>query len=275
MIGQKDLLAVINDRIDADDFPRFCIITGAPGSGKKTIANYIAVNMCGYGVYHAPDVRVETIRNMITDSYKINSPMVYIISDVDNMSVASKNALLKVTEEPPHDAIFIMTVSNIETVLPTLRSRAYVYTMQPYTKDDIAEYAKGNPDLDIILELCENMGDVNKLNEIGAKALYEYVEKVVDNIADVNVANALKISEVIAFKDDGNKYDMNLFLRAFKSICGNRMKEAIYDDDIEMSLYYADGIKVVSSILSEINMTNLNKALLFDKFILDIRREWT
>ena len=45
MIGQKINLEILQTCIDNVCFTRFIIITGEKGSGKKTLANYIAKNL--------------------------------------------------------------------------------------------------------------------------------------------------------------------------------------------------------------------------------------
>lgn len=48
---------------------------------------------------------------------------VYIIQDADTMNVQAQNALLKLLEEPPESASFILCASNPRQLLPTVRSR--------------------------------------------------------------------------------------------------------------------------------------------------------
>ena len=279
MIGQAKLIKLITEQIELNEFPRFSIITGAKGSGKKTLAFEIAKMLDKHKIYFVPDNKVETIRQMISDSYKIASPMVYIMSDADNMSANAKNALLKVTEEPPHNAVFIMTVTDMNTVLDTIKSRASVYYMQPYTVDEILSYVPAGYDetarADVISELCETPGDVEALYKCGIEELSTYVEKVVDNIADVSTANAFKIAEKLAFKDEEDGFPLELFLKAFKSVCANNLRKSVADNDVEGQMWYSAGIKIASKYLTQLtSITGINKKALFDIFILDIREEW-
>lgn len=48
---------------------------------------------------------------------------VYVIHDADTMNVQAQNALLKLLEEPPESAAFILCAANPELLLPTVRSR--------------------------------------------------------------------------------------------------------------------------------------------------------
>lgn len=275
MIGQTKLLDIITRQIESNNFPRFSIIVGAEGSGKKTLSKVIAYALnCHYVLI---DPKVDAIRDMMRSAYSVVEPTLYVIYSGDALSVSAKNALLKVCEETPNNAYIMMLVEDITTVLDTLYSRAGRYYMQPYSTVEILEYASvDNSIADIVTDLCETPGDVNTLNFIGAEEFYSYVEKVVDNVADVSTANALKIANQIDVKgNDSNKYDVKLFLRAFKSICGKRLMQNIAENgDIVEREHYSGGIKVASNSLSQLNIVGINKGALFDIFILDIRKEW-
>lgn len=41
MIGQKNLIKTISDQIENEVYPRFSILVGQKGSGKKTLADMI------------------------------------------------------------------------------------------------------------------------------------------------------------------------------------------------------------------------------------------
>jgi DNA polymerase III delta prime subunit len=276
MIGQTKLLDIITRQIESNNFPRFSIIVGTEGSGKKTLSKAIAYALnCHYVLI---DPKVDAVRDMMRSAYSVAEPTLYVIYSGDTLSVSAKNALLKVCEETPNNAYIMMLVEDITTVLDTLYSRAGRYYMQPYSTVEILEYANvDNSIADIVTDLCETPGDVNTLNFIGAEEFYSYVEKVVDNVADVSTANALKIANQIDVKgNDSNKYDVKLFLRAFKSICGKRLMQNIAENgDIVEREHYSGGIKVASNSLLQLNIVGINKGALFDIFILNIRKEWS
>lgn len=261
MIGQNNLRHQLEVLIDNKTFPRFTILVGAKGSGRKIMCKWIASKL-NEATYKVDDIKVDTIRKLISDSYKIQTPIVYIISDADTMSPAAKNALLKVTEEPPNNARFIMTLENIENTLGTVRSRATIFNMDNYTPSELMEYAKD--DSELIGELCETPGDVDLFYSMGAD-FYIFVEKVVDNIAKVSLANALKIADSIAFKGEEDKYDLKLFLRAFQRVCANKYKEGIE---------YLTAVRVTSETLADLRITGINKNALFDMWVLSIRDIW-
>ena len=104
-------------------------------------------------------------------------------------------------------------------------------------------------------------------DKCGVLDFYNYVEKVVDNIALVSGSNAFKIGDKIAFKDsDEKKYDLKLFWKSFMTICVSRIK----DDPFK----YSAGIRITSKYLQELRITGINKQSTFDCWLLDIRQEW-
>ena len=276
MIGQKELLYLINDQVAVGGFPRFSILVGQEGSGKKTLAMETAKMMGCEIAFIEP--KIDAIREMIKNAYQVHEKSLYVITD-GIMSTNAKNAMLKISEETPNNAYIMMLVSDINTVLDTLKSRAGVYFMQPYTPDEILEYAQiGKEEVqncDIVVDLCETPQDVNKLYDYGVEEFYSFVEKTVEHIANVSSANAFKMAEKIAFKPiDTDKYDMALFLRAFKAVCGKELKMAVANKDLEGQMWYSAGIKVVADTLNQLHIVGINKGALFDIFILNIRREW-
>ncbi len=69
------------------------------------------------------------------------SVRVAIVPTVERLasSAGAANALLKVLEEPPAGAYFILTAAHAGSVLPTIRSRAQVYRLQPLSREQVAE----------------------------------------------------------------------------------------------------------------------------------------
>jgi len=78
------------------------------------------------------EIYVDQIRSMISDAYiKPNegNRKIYIIYHADKMNIQSQNAALKLLEEPPVYASFILCAENPERLLPTVRSRCGLITL--------------------------------------------------------------------------------------------------------------------------------------------------
>lgn len=280
MIGQHNLQSRIEQLIENNTFPRFSIFVGPKGSGKKTVAKWIRQCMGQNEVvigYEATDVKIDTIREIIQRSYKVANTVIYVIPDADNMSNAAKSALLKVTEEPPNNAYFIMTLEDENNTLETIRSRGTVFHMDRYTPDEIekyaAEYLEATPtkQWDLIRDLCDTPGEVKILCKSDPHAFYDYVKLVIDNIAKVSLANAFKIPSKIALKEDAEGYDLRLFWKAFMKVVINTADNHIDPDDISR---YGEASLVTSKYLQKLKVKGINRQMLFDNWLLEIRELW-
>lgn len=90
-------------------------------------------------------VGADEIRTVISDVY--TKPFhakrkVYIIEDGDALTVQAQNAMLKVLEEPPAYAVFILCVTNAELILPTVRSRCQTVRFRPKRDAQMHQYIR-------------------------------------------------------------------------------------------------------------------------------------
>lgn len=271
MIGQAGLKLEFANLIKNNKFPRFSIIVGRNGSGKKTICNYIA-ELSQINKIIVTDCKIDTLRQVIKESYEIKDKTLYIIPDADSMSLDAKNSMLKVFEEPPNNAYFIMTLCNIENTLETIRSRARVFSMQHYPLSELVSYyysiSDSKANMNDITLFCETPYDVELFVKYEEHSFIEFVEKVIDNIEYVSIGNALKIAENISLKkDQHDKYDLRLFLFVFVALCIDRWRKADEHDRIK----YVDWISISTKAISNMNLGNCNLQYIFDKWILDIK----
>lgn len=265
MIGQKRLREQISHQLELNRFPTFAIFVGPKGCGKKMLANELfkpIVNVT---------MSADGIREMIQCAYTTSLEATYILADADNLSNAAYNAMLKVVEEPPMRSRFIVTCANIENIPDTIRSRAVVYQFDPYSFDELCEFCEHYhiEFTTFISGVAETPGDILTLTEY--KDLEDFVDLVIDNIASVSGANAFKIGEKIDLKnDDPKKYNLELFLKAFSSKCVDYMME----HDPSNCLKFSKAVAITGNVIADLNIKALNRQMLFDKWLLDIRGEW-
>ena len=74
---------------------------------------------------------------------------VYLIEEAEKMTVQAQNCLLKTLEEPPLYAIIIMTTSNCQSLLETIRSRSVIYNFKKNTFYEVKKYLIDNKKADI------------------------------------------------------------------------------------------------------------------------------
>ena len=264
MIGQRCVQQQIKSEIENRSLARFIILVGDTGSGRKTLAKEIA--KLTDAEYVVVEKGVDAVREVIEQSYTVSSNILYVLNG-DTMSPSAKSSLLKVTEEPPNKVRFVLTVNSIEQTLNTLTSRARVFRMDNYTDADIAYFA-GTEDVRFP-EYCTNKYEVDLLKNYDIDEFDKFVKTVVENIAEVSGANAFKMEERIAFKNEEDKYDMKIFLQAFRTVCMSKIRtsEQYYD-----RATYINWIDITSEILKKYkSIANISKQALFDEWIFNIR----
>ena len=109
------------------------MMTAVPSKSSKT------------GILSLDDLRKQYVSQF---SIKPNeAPLkIYFFPDADKLlREDSQNTLLKSIEEPPQNILFIFTVEKVKLLLPTVRSRAHLITLQrSFTPDDrTVEAAQG------------------------------------------------------------------------------------------------------------------------------------
>ena len=270
--GQKELLSDINTLIDKNKFPHFAILVGGVGFGKKLLADYIAMRL---GANFVPcGIKAEEVRDVIYNSYTVVEKTLYMFFDCDDMSITSKNALLKVTEEPPNGSYFIMTVQDLSSVLGTIISRATVFYMNPYSVNVIDEYIKKNGfDFDdktrsVVRQICTCPNDVRIASSSDIKAVYDTADKFIQYIGAVNLANELKISQSLDIKkDDNEKINTVMFMRCILLCCSQMIsQDGVIPDDIKV---FHSIIKETSKSLIEFQTKGSNKQSVIDNWIVN------
>lgn len=264
MIGQKELLSKID--IILNSYPKFSIIVGPKGSGKRTIAKYICKKLCLPIVNFGTGI--EEVRNIIDLSYEQTKPICYLCADADSMSIGAKNALLKITEEPPNNAYFILTLQSMTNTLETIQSRGTVFNLDFYTSQELIDYRKQKkykPDFDnIIQDICSNTGEVDELFKSDVSKFYQFAQSVAFQIHLPTTGNIFKIPKSLKTKETEDGYDPVLF---FKTVRNLYIKKAIETKQPK----YLWASQMTSNCLRDLAIANVSKTGTIDKWIMDVR----
>ena len=172
LVANKKAMGTLAAWIRGGRLPHAILIEGDKGTGRKTFANLVVAAIlcegakaelpCGECRHCVkvtknihPDITVlegtggvrsfhiDTVRQMRTDAIvKPNEAeaRVFLLVDVQNMSLQAQNALLKIVEEPPRGVHFIMICENRKQMLETIRSRASVVTIEAPGVEVCCEY---------------------------------------------------------------------------------------------------------------------------------------
>ncbi|MDO4173435.1 MAG: hypothetical protein Q4D42_01605 [Eubacteriales bacterium] len=141
-------------------FPQSILLTGPAGIGKMTTARILASALlcessgprpCGVctacrkvaGHVHSDvsvidlgdaEIKVDVARTIRSECAILpgdSDRRVFVIRHAQNMNASAQNALLKLLEEPPSYAFFVLTTENAGAILPTILSRCTRFALAP------------------------------------------------------------------------------------------------------------------------------------------------
>lgn len=172
-LGNEEVKAALSAAFALRRFPHAIVLQGEAGCGKRTLAKLIAKALvcrnrekapCGecpscirVGAGSHPDIRIEegsgatrslsvdAIKAVTADAYRMPEEAdfsVYILLMGSRTSEAAQNKLLKVIEEPPEGAVFLLVCDSAEQLLPTIRSRVQSFTLKPPSLEEAAAYGR-------------------------------------------------------------------------------------------------------------------------------------
>lgn len=108
---------------------------------------------------------IEEIRRIKEDAFVLPNEArakAYIFNDVDNISVVSQNALLKILEEPPKSVVFVLNCKSKAHLLDTIISRATAIFVGEEESDDSQDLTEAFE----IINLAVNESELELLKRI-------------------------------------------------------------------------------------------------------------
>lgn len=165
-VGNESIKKQLAAEIDNRRFPHAILLEGAPGTGRRTLGRLIAraalcrcdepsARPCGVCAAcqkevppdlteHGGDgsaIPIDVIRRVRDDVFLMPNESAYrviLLADAHLMGPPAQNALLKILEEPPAHAIFILTCDSRTSMLPTIQSRCVCLTLSPVSWEQAA-----------------------------------------------------------------------------------------------------------------------------------------
>ncbi|MBR3148635.1 MAG: hypothetical protein IKF64_00550 [Eubacterium sp.] len=212
-IGNEKVKNQLAGLIETGRLPHAIVIEGDEGLGKRTLAREITLSLfcrdsgekpcrkcpqCSKvlkGIH--PDVfeysasggarsfHVDVVREVREDVFVRPNEAdykVYILGNCQCMSESAQNAILKILEEPPSYAVFILTVDNKSALLETVLSRSVVISLEGVDAAQGAEY------------ICDKLGDVEYSDALSAVTAWGgNIGKAIDSLGDGKLS---KITEL-------------------------------------------------------------------------------
>ncbi len=167
--GNDAAKAQLAARLDSGSLPHALLLEGPVGSGRRTLARFIAAasvcrdggdKPCGHcpachkalnaihpditelgGTEEARSFHIDAVRALREEAYILpnEAPVrVFILCDVQSMTEQAQNALLKLLEEPPAHVRLLLTCENRSQLLETVRSRLFSVTLGGISANEAA-----------------------------------------------------------------------------------------------------------------------------------------
>lgn len=224
-LGNEKIKEQLSFLLSSSHFPHAIILEGEDGIGKRTLARELAAYLVCRGegdrpCYECsqcvkaqkgvhPDIfehsatggarsfHVEVVRDIINDVYMSPNEAeykVYILGNAHCMSESAQNALLKVLEEPPAYAVFILTAQSKSMLIETVLSRAVTISLSGVEPRLGAELITNrNPEIDFnaaFEAVTAFGGNIGKAAESLDGGKMERITRLVNSIADALFADS-------------------------------------------------------------------------------------
>ncbi len=168
LVGQESIKTALSNAIKDDKLGKTLLFSGIRGTGKTSTARILAasinclnvekptINPCGkcrscQGINTgtdmdviekdiADDPSVDGVREISQNilSSPISRKRIYILDEVHQWSKSAQGAALKLLEEPPSHALFILCTTEPQKLLDTIRSRCIHFPFKAVGNDQIA-----------------------------------------------------------------------------------------------------------------------------------------
>ena len=155
VVGQDHVTSTLAAAVKAKRLVHAYLFTGPHGVGKTSVARILAhaVNDLDYEAdsQHLDIIEIDAASNRGIDEVRelrekaLLAPSsakykVYIIDEVHMLTPPAFNALLKLLEEPPAHAMFILATTEAHKVPATIRSRSQWYAFKPIEAGQISTH---------------------------------------------------------------------------------------------------------------------------------------
>ncbi|MEM9710320.1 MAG: DNA polymerase III subunit delta' [Pseudomonadota bacterium] len=206
-IGPEDPLA---RRVTALSEPRLALLRRSWDDRAKRLKSQITVDevrkLHGFLGLAAPD----------------GGRRVVLIDAADEMNLSAANAVLKLLEEPPDDAVFLLVVHRTDAILPTIKSRCRTLRFGPLGADDLRGALSGAglamlPNEAGLLALSAgSAGAAAALIEEDGLSLYEDLLGLMATCPDLDRARALALANSASGREAEARRD--LIVRLFETL---------------------------------------------------------
>lgn len=251
VIGQDRAIAEFMDAAQGGRLHHAWLLTGPRGVGKATLAWAIARWMLGTGSFGATDtpearriaalseprlhlvrrpwddkagrlsaqITVDEIRRLLSFfhlSAAEGGRRIAIIDAADDMNPNAANALLKVLEEPPADALILIVAHQPAGLLPTIRSRCRtlrLLPLDPTRMGNVLAHLGIDDDAEALAALSDgSVGEALRLAGQGGLDRYQQLTELMSTLPRLDRPLAAAFAEGASGRAgvDGDPFDLTM-----------------------------------------------------------------
>lgn len=237
ILGQEKLLSKLSS-YSYSTFPRSSILLGPNGCGKKTVSAFIASKFNLELVNMTEEITQEFITNI---SLRV-IPTLYVI-DASLINERQQNMILKFLEEPNDYSFIVILTRDRVSLLPTIVNRCVVFEFERYTKEVLSMFIDSSVDKELALNVCSTPGQLQELKMINMNELHELCKKIVSKMSVASFPNTLTISDKLNFKDEYNKFGVDMFFNMLIYVLFTSYKDTNDKNALNMYLTTVDYAK--------------------------------
>ena len=169
IVGHEQIITQLHHAFRSNRIAGAYLFVGPASVGKETVAIHFAksINCLEFGesacgdciscrktdVGNHPDtqivspsgawIRIDQVREL--QKRIVYRPLegvrkIVILREAERMNLEAANCLLKTLEEPPAESVLILLTTNLDALLPTIRSRCQIIKFNPLPPNELARY---------------------------------------------------------------------------------------------------------------------------------------
>ena len=288
LLGHEDTIKVFLDSFSSGRLHHALMFCGRNGIGKATLA-YKAIKFLlsnqekDHKHFNISDAKTESLVNtlthpdlMVVEDGKITVDLirevkefiylksinskyrVVLIDSVDSLNISASNALLKVLEDPPDNAIIMLVCHDRQSVLPTILSRCAIFKMHSLSYE-LFERGINNQKPDAV-KICNiehlykvSYGSIGKALDMCENGFFEIYTILEDIISEKRYD---KVKSLMELSSDDKQWDMisvaiiQFFLEKLKTkaLDGNLREE------------HFEFIYKIKKYIDDVNLFHLSRA---------------
>ncbi|KKB27084.1 DNA polymerase III delta prime subunit [Mycoplasmopsis meleagridis] len=228
---------------------------------------------------------LQTFNNATINTSK--DKKIIIFQNIENVSLQALNSILKTIEEPNNKTIFIFTTNNINKVLPTVRSRAFIINInEEIENEELVEFLIKNNNLNN--EKALFYSEISQNKEEIIYCLNNEIESILEEFYNVIKNTKKSFTKIYLFLEKYTKKEsFTIFIFLIK-IIKYALKIVIFE---KKPLFSNENLKkvilkikeinninniyeLINDFLNKSNNKNLNPFLQAESFLIKLMEMW-